>query len=103
LFTTDSPPQLDVLSTASATQAAEAIGPYPTGGGWHFVRVVYTGGNLRACIDGPLAGSTPVQASYLKSSRPPLIGRNEFSLPAGAHFDGHIDDVRVLTGALPCN
>lgn len=107
LFTTDSPPQLDVNSFASVTGntavAAEAITPYPADSGWHFIRVVYTGGNLRVCLDGPLVGSTPVPAIYLKSLLPPDFGRNEFAEPPGAHFDGELDDLRVLTGALPCN
>jgi hypothetical protein len=107
LFTTDSPPKLDVNSFASVSgttaTAAEAIAPYPADGGWHFIRAVYTGGILRACIDGPLVASTPVPAMYLKSPIPPDFGRNEFGEPAGAHFDGEIDDLRVLTGALPCN
>lgn len=107
LFTTDSPPQLDVNSFSNVTGntafAAEAISPYPADGGWHFIRTVYTGGNLHSCIDGPLVASVPVPAMYLKSAIPPDFGRNEFATAAGAHFDGLIDDLRVLSEALPCN
>lgn len=107
LFTSDSPTQLDVNSFASVSgntaTAAEAISPYPADGGWHFIRTVYTGGNLRVCLDGPLVSSTPVPANFLKSAIPPDFGRNEFATSGGAHFDGLIDDLRVLTGALPCN
>lgn len=107
LFTTDSPPQIDVNSFSSVSGntafAAEAISAYPADGGWHFIRAVYTGGNLRACLDGSFTTSTPVPASFLKSSHKPSLGINEFATEAGAHFDGLLDDVRVITGALPCN
>ena len=107
VFTTDSPPQLDVESfsnvSGNTATSAEAISPYPADGGWHFIRTVYTGGNLHVCLDGPSVSSVPVPAIYITSALPPQVGRNEFATAAGAHFDGLLDDLRVLTGALPCN
>jgi hypothetical protein len=38
----------------------------------------------------------------MQSTYHPYLGRNVIWLPSGAFYDGAIDDVRVLSGALPC-
>ncbi|HMG19781.1 MAG TPA: LamG-like jellyroll fold domain-containing protein, partial [Kofleriaceae bacterium] len=73
------------------------------GGGWHFVRVVQTGGSLDLCLDGQRKASAPVPDGQLKTLFAPHLGKNVRWNPAGEFFDGNIADVRVFTGALPCN
>jgi hypothetical protein len=83
-------------------EIADAATPYPSDGSWQFVRVVHTNGNVYVCLNGTRKTNLVVPAGHLQSAHLPLIGRNEFSLPAGAFVDGEIDDFRVITGALPC-
>jgi hypothetical protein len=82
---------------------ADALTAWPAGTDWHFVRVVQTGGNLHLCLDGQRQVSVPVPDGQLKTTFPPYLGKNVVWNPAGEFFDGNIDDVRVFTGALPCN
>jgi hypothetical protein len=80
---------------------ASAIAAWPASG-WHFVRVVHTAGQARLCIDGMRVGAFAAPAGMLKSTFHPYVGEDVIWTPAGAFFDGGIDDVRVITGALPC-
>jgi hypothetical protein len=101
-----SPPVLDVATTLTATQTdntfADAIAPWPMDGGWHFVRVVHTNGSLNVCVDGARKANVAVPAGFLRSTFAPYLGANQRWTPQGAHVDGELDDVRVVTGALPC-
>ena len=76
---------------------------YPADVAWHFVRVVHTGGNVAICLDGARVASFPAPAGTLTSTFKPHIGKNVRWTPAGAFTDASIDDVRVLSTALPCN
>lgn len=98
-------PTLDV-TTSLDPMANTYIDTTATIGGqdvWQFLRVVHAGGTLSVCLDGRLLASKPVPVGQLKTTRPPYIGKNVVWSPGGAYFDGVIDDVRVFTGALPCN
>jgi Concanavalin A-like lectin/glucanases superfamily len=75
---------------------------YPTDGGWHFIRLVHANGSVELCLDGKHQATLPVPAGALKSSFPPHVGRNVVWTPQVASFDGHVDDLRVLSTALPC-
>lgn len=76
--------------------------PYMTDKQWHFVRAVHhKDGMLELCIDGMRQGGKTL-AGTLKSTYAPYIGRNVVWTPQGSFFNGEIDDVRVLTTALPC-
>lgn len=86
----------DPVAFASATTA------YPAGGAWQFVRVVHTGGNVNVCLNGKRMTSFALAPGLLRSTFPPDLGKNVVWSPTGAFFDGQLDDVRVLTGALPC-
>ncbi|HUS32701.1 MAG TPA: LamG domain-containing protein [Kofleriaceae bacterium] len=78
--------------------------PYPApANGWHFVRVIQAGTAVRICVDGVRLGSYVLAAGAMQSDYPLFVGKNGPWLPAGAFFQGAIDDVRVLKGALPCN
>jgi len=79
-----------------------AAAAWPVGTGWHFVRVVHTNGQVRLCIDGMRVGGFAAPPGMLKSTFHPYIGENVVWSPSGAFFDGGIDDVRVISGALPC-
>jgi concanavalin A-like lectin/glucanase superfamily protein len=86
----------------TASTLVQASGSYPPLGAWHFLRAVRTATNLRVCVDGAQAASmdaTPVMAA---AQHMPDLGK-DLPLPANqASLDGSIDDVRVITGALPC-
>jgi len=69
---------------------------------WQFLRVVHAGNTLSVCLDGKKLMSSTVPAGQLKTTKPPYIGKNVVWSPVGAFYDGVIDDVRVFTGALPC-
>lgn len=77
--------------------------PYPTDSAWHFVRVVQKGALVNVCLDGEKKFTFAAPAGSLESSFRPHIGRNVVWTPAGAFTDAGIDDLRVLTGALPCD
>ncbi len=100
-------PLLDISTTLTATPTSntylDALTPYPTDGAWHFIRVVHTRGALLVCLDGVRRTSDPLVAGFLRSSFVPYLAKNVVWTPQGAFVDGEIDDVRVLTGALPCD
>lgn len=98
-------PDLDV-TTSLDPMPKTYIDTHATIGGqnvWQFLRVVHAGGTLKICLDGKLVASSAVPAGQLKTTLPPYLGKNVVWSPAGAFYDGGIDDVRVFTGALPCN
>jgi len=76
---------------------------YPSDAAWHFLRVTHTGGMVKICIDGRKAGEFAVPATKLVSTFAPRLGKNVVWTPAGAFFDGSIDDVRAFTTALACD
>ena len=109
VITNDAQQMLDVQTCTVSTpppngtlEFAEVATPYPSDGSWQFVRIVHTNGTVSVCLNGTRRTTLAVAAGHLQSAHLPLIGRNEFSLPTGAFFDGEIDDFRVLTSALPC-
>ena len=79
-----------------------AVSPYPADNAWHFVRVVNTGGQVTLCLDGERKVSFATPAAGLTTAFAPRLGRNVVWTPSGAFYDGGIDDVRVLSTALPC-
>lgn len=100
-------PKLDVATCSVATQTTimfdEAQVAYPADGSWQFVRVVHTNGNVHVCLNGARMTSFAVAPGRLQSTFSPHLGRNVVWTPSGAFFNGELDDVRVLTGALPCD
>jgi hypothetical protein len=97
-------PAMVVVTTPTTTSTlVQATGPYPSPDSWHFLRVVRTAANLRVCVDGALAANmdaTPVMAA---AQHLPDLGK-DLQLPMNqASLDGEVDDVRVITGALPCD
>jgi hypothetical protein len=57
---------------------------------------------VKICLDGQRVASYVLPAGKMQSMYPPYLARNMNWLPQGGFFDGAIDDVRVITGALPC-
>ena len=76
--------------------------PYNNHTAWHFLRVTHTGGTASLCIDGNKVTSFQPTGSF-NSPRTPHIGANVTWLPQDAYLDGGIDDLRVLSTALPCD
>ena len=98
-------PKLEMLTCTDAGNPlmfANAITSWSNDKAWRFVRVVHTGGNVNMCVDGKKATSFALPQGKLLSTFPPFIGRNVVWTPQGSFFNGDIDDVRVFTGALPC-
>jgi hypothetical protein len=107
LFVPDPPDPPQVFARTCTDPDAPAftvsLGSYPNDGmAWHFVRVVHTGGMMNVCVDGKKVASAAADANQLKSLSLPHLGKSGKWLPVGAFFDGLIDDVRVITSALPC-
>lgn len=88
--------------TDPAPTFSESKTAYPNPTEWHFIRAVHTGGKVNICVDGKKKGSIDVAATKLGSTFAPRIARNVVWTPSGAFVDGHIDDVRVFSEALPC-
>lgn len=101
-----SPPKLGAETCTVVTQTtldfAWAEGTYPDDHAWHFVRVVHTNGMVKICVDGARTASYALPAGKMQGMYPPWLGRNLNWTPTGGFLDGAIDDVRVFTGALPC-
>ena len=75
---------------------------YPEDAGWHFVRIAHSGTDIAFCLDGTKLGNKTF-THPLASTYPPYLGKNVKWLPTEPSFNGQIDDLRVLTQALPCN
>ena len=86
----------------NAPAFSESKTSYPNPTQWHFIRAVHTAGKVNICVDGVKKGMIDVATGKLASSYAPRMARNVVWTPAGAFVDGHIDDVRVFSEALPC-
>lgn len=97
-------PDMVMATTRTTTSTlVQATGAYPPTGSWHFLRVVRTAANLRVCVDGSLAANMNAAPVLAAAQHLPDLGK-DLQLPSNqASLDGTIDDVRVITGALPCN
>lgn len=69
---------------------------------WVFVRVSYANGKLSTCMNGKRFTSLDVPVSKLKSNFPLYLGKNVIWNSQVAVYNGLLDDVRVLSTALPC-
>jgi hypothetical protein len=89
-----------LLSTGPATYAfmGTTFGP---GNTWRFVRVIHDSGTLTLCMDGIQAATFPFPGPRV-SNQPPYLGRNVIWDTAN-YLYGSFDDVRVFSGALPCD
>jgi len=90
-----------VSATNPVAYAGQGIAiPNPDLLPWHFVRAVHASGTVTLCLDGtqiksaPLSGPTP-------SNHPPVFGQNSSDLTT--NLSANLDDVRIFSGALPCN
>jgi len=92
--------------TPNMVKLGDAYLAYPTTSTWQFVRVVRTGATVSVCLNGQRMASLPVNPnlpSTFKTYNPPNLGADASQGPRSAIFDGLLDDVRTITGALPCN
>jgi len=104
-ITNDVVPLLDFSTTLTVGPLTyiDALTPYPDDAGWHFIRVVQRGGTVYVCLDGTRRITADVAPGFLRSSFPPYLGANVLWSPQGAFLDGALDDVRVISSALPCD
>jgi hypothetical protein len=82
---------------------ADAFGNYPVDGSWQFVRVVHTSTSIQLCVNGDFVANANLATPALTGMYPPELGKDVFALSSSAYFDGSVDDLRVITGALPCD
>jgi concanavalin A-like lectin/glucanase superfamily protein len=100
--------ELGLTACTDATPNAVTLGttgvPYPTDGNWRFVRIVRAGDTMHVCLDGEYMTSLSLASnlSTLGTSYVPTLGKQDSMSPPGAYFNGLLDDVRAITGALPC-
>jgi hypothetical protein len=93
-----------INATSTTLDFAGMNAPYPAPSmGWHFVRVVHTNGQVKLCVDGKRVTSYALATGKMQSMYVPYIGKNVIWTPSDAYYDGAVDDVRVLSTALPCN
>jgi Concanavalin A-like lectin/glucanases superfamily len=98
------PPTIDVQTCTDPVgpKITHATGMFPVPGAWQFVRVVHTSTGVQVCVNGAPAASSNAATTQLKTMYPPGLGKDAFAQPSQAYFDGSLDDLRVITGALPC-
>jgi len=97
------PAMLEVTAGANpAPSFVHASATYPNPGSWQFIRVVHTSVGVQVCVNGDRAMSLDADTTNLATGQPPDLGKDVQDVPAAASFDGLLDDVRVITGALPC-
>ena len=90
------------MSTVGNTDADMAY-PLTPLTGWQFVRVARTSSNAYVCLNGIQVMAASVVPTQGSTNNLISLGRED-SLPAtGAYFGGQIDDVRVISSALPCD
>ena len=87
--------------TTGGANILAVLAPYRTPAEWHFIRAVRSGGHVRVCVDGVPAAGVDALACTARSPYPLLLGAKSTAVPVA--FSGQIDDVRVFTGALPCD
>jgi len=94
---------LDVQTCISPSSSAlsDAISMYPNPNQWQFIRAVRAGGHVQVCVNGAPAASISTVPCTKPSSYAPQLGQQATN--GGPFLNGLIDDVRVITGALPCN
>ena len=98
-------PKMEVTTCTGAGNPLTFAGdmmPYPADNAWHFVRFVQKGGLVNVCFDGEKKFSFAAAAGSLASQFRPHMGRNVVWTPSFAKTDAAMDDLRIFTGALPC-
>lgn len=95
--------KLDVqtCATTSPITVSDASSTYQNPDKWQFIRAVRAGGQVRVCVNGKLVASASAATCNAPSAWVPQLGQHADI--QGANVNGTLDDVRVFTGALPCN
>lgn len=73
---------------------------FPQDMGWHFIRVVHTGGQGHLCIDGQHRAAYDIPPAGMTTGQPVYLGRTPYSV--NEQLKGGFDDLRIYKGALPC-
>jgi hypothetical protein len=85
----------------AAAEFVDLIGMYQGPTAWHFIRIVRAGGAVRVCVNGASVATMSTQPCTEPSPYPLELGAS--TAQSDPSLNGNLDDVRVLTGALPCN
>lgn len=101
LFPTGPAPPAIEVTGGNGTAFVQASAPFPDVLRWQFVRVVHSATGIAMCVNGVRVASVGPPISLGKTFNSPSLGSEQS--PSFARFDGHLDDVRAITGALPCN
>jgi hypothetical protein len=96
------PDTITVTTRTAASSLVMATGMYPAAMSWHLVRVVRTATGLRLCVDGAPAAVMDTTPILAPATHLPDFGKDLQAAMNQASFDGELDDVRVITSALPC-
>lgn len=86
------------------TTYAYSSAPYGALSEWKFLRIVYKNGEVSVCVNGRRSFGYSVPTKRIATGHPPYLGKNVDGVtPSGAFFDGEVDDLRMLSTALPCD
>ena len=97
-------PMLDVKTgDGSAPGFVHGSVAYPNPNTWHFVRVVHASAHVRVCVDGGHVLTIDATAPALAKGAAPNLGRDGQDTMTLPVFNGSLADLRVITGALPCD
>jgi hypothetical protein len=100
----NSQPQLvaQELTPGSPSVFRDLPAALPGDGAWQFVRVVRTERRLTMCVNGNRVASVDREVALTTRTLVlPGLGRDP-GANALPHLDAKLDDVRAITGALPC-
>jgi Concanavalin A-like lectin/glucanases superfamily len=94
--------QLQVATCDAEITCSQALAPYFEPTAWRFVRVVHGMTGVDVCLDGVRVARVAARSTEPPLFDPPDLGKQVLASANEAHLDGLIDEVRVITGALPC-
>lgn len=97
-----SPATISATTRTTTSSLVEATAQVTSASTWHFIRVVRTADHLQLCIDGGAPVSMDAALVMVPATLPPDLGKDLEAPSASASLDGELDDVRVISGALPC-
>jgi Concanavalin A-like lectin/glucanases superfamily len=91
-----------ISSTTDPNLYVDLVSKFDLTAGWQFLRVVRSSTSVSVCLNGSRILTDSVTSQGSTGSLLSL-GREDSQATTKAYFDGLIDDVRVISGALPCD
>jgi hypothetical protein len=93
------PPAIEVTGHSNGA-LVRASAPFPDVLRWQFVRVVHSTTGIAVCVNGVRVASADGPSALGETFNTPVLGSEQFA--SIARFDGQLDDVRAISGTLPC-